>query len=44
MKISVPSREHYAKIADITVKPQDAPKEENIELLYNSIPLKSELK
>lgn len=38
MKISVPSRAIYEKIADITVKPKDAPAEENIELLYSAIP------
>ena len=38
MKISVPSRPLYKSIADITVVPKDAPVEENVTLLLNSIP------
>ena len=40
MKVALPSRANYEKIADITVKPGDAPVEENVELLYKSIPWK----
>ena len=38
LKVAVPSRALYEKIANITVKPDNAPAEKNIELLYNSIP------
>lgn len=38
LKVAVPSRLFYEKIADITVVPKDAPVEENVTLLFNSIP------
>lgn len=37
MKLAVPSLPLYEKIADVVVRPKDAPASENVELLYNSI-------
>lgn len=40
LKSASSSLEQYAKIADFTVRPKDAPLEENVQLLYDTIPWK----
>lgn len=38
MKFSIPNRKLYEKIADFTVHPKNGSVEENVQLLFNSIP------